>query len=141
MCGDLHVALPELNSIQQQPILVNNALIFDDNTKYQQTLKNELNSLDTNYLKNFSSFGPIQNGDDEQQKSSISFTTSRIRYDPNGIPILDPIPQHSQSSTNSFQNVQKQQSTVRKIPQHVTLGDLDTDALLQQVKKSVDFAR
>lgn len=138
MCDDLRVALPELNSIQQQPILVNNALIFDNNTKYQQTSKNELNSLDTNYSKNFFSFGPIQNGDDEQQKSSISFTTSRIRYGPNGIPILDPIPQHSQSSTNSFQ---KQQSTVRKIPQHVTLGDLDTDALLQQVKKSVDFAR
>ncbi|KAL7074205.1 hypothetical protein ACQ4LE_006480 [Meloidogyne hapla] len=52
LSGDLRVALPELNSLQQQqqqPILVNNALIFDGNTK------NGLNGFDGNYFKNYSS--------------------------------------------------------------------------------------
>ncbi|KAF7634911.1 hypothetical protein Mgra_00005653 [Meloidogyne graminicola] len=149
MSADLRVALPKLDPIQKQqkqPILINNATISD--TKKPLISKNGLNNFDQNLLlKNFS----LQNNNNNIKQtttiipssSSSSSTLSRIRYGTNGIPILDPIPQQQQSQFNNInlqQNKQQESYKILKIPQHVSLSELDTEALLQKVKMSVDFA-
>lgn len=66
----------------------------------------------------------------------------RIRYGSNGIPILEPMPFQRQLMTVKEMSSQKPQEAnkCQQQQQIVTLGELDTDALLRRVKAGVDFA-
>jgi len=144
---------------QQQSVLVNNALIFDINNSTRKLQQGEQlisknvggNYFDENCLKNFcpqnlsanSFILPTQQIEQQKSSSSSSFINSNTYGHPNNIPkLLNPIiiphQQHQEpSSTTNNINIQQ------KIPHHqiVDLSELDTDALLKQVKDGVDFAR
>ncbi|CAK5089962.1 unnamed protein product [Meloidogyne enterolobii] len=153
---------------QQQPILVNNALIFDINNSAKLQQGEQLISkndgggsyFDENFEKNFcpqnlsannfcpqnlsanSFILPTQQNEQQKSSSSLSFINSNTYGHPNDIPkLLNPIKiphqlQQHQEPTSTTRNIQQ------KIPHHqiVDLSELDTDALLKQVKDAVDFA-
>jgi len=152
---------------QQQPVLVNNALIFDINNSTRKLQQGEQlisknvggNYFDENLLKNFcpqnlsaknvcpqnlsanSFILPTQQIEQQKSSSSSSFNSNTYGH-PNDIPkLLNPIiiPHQQQQESTTTNNINIQQ----KIPHHqiVDLSELDTDALLKQVKDGVDFAR
>jgi hypothetical protein len=67
----------------------------------------------------------------------------RIRYGSNGIPILEPIPMQTLISPAKVGHpIRGEESTQKSSKgQLITLNELDTDALVNRVKKSVDFVR